>query len=111
MLQSLICYAERNGLGDADFEPIGVRWMVSVDQVGNLAALIPLAENLGDKKQKSKRLERPKSDPDFVSHGRSYFLCDSLERSVLLVEDDAKREKRKINQAYFVIHSDIIYCV
>jgi len=102
MLQSLIAYAERNGLGDADFEPIGVRWMISIDRTGNLAGLIPLAENLGDKKLKPKRLERPKSDPDFVSHGRSYFLCDSLERSVLLVEDDSKREKRKINQAYFV---------
>jgi CRISPR-associated protein Csd1 len=102
MLQALIAYAERNELGDADFEPIGVRWLISIDRTGNLAGIILLAESSGDKKPKPKRIERPKSDPDFVSHGRSYFLCDSLERSSLFVDDDVKREKRKINQAYFV---------
>jgi CRISPR-associated protein Csd1 len=102
MLQALIAYAEREELGDANFETVGVRWLISLDKTGNLAGVIPLAESLDDKKPKPKRVERPKSDPDFVSHGRSYFLCDNLERSVLLVEEDTKREKRKINQAYFV---------
>ncbi|HEY1717651.1 MAG TPA: type I-C CRISPR-associated protein Cas8c/Csd1 [Verrucomicrobiae bacterium] len=102
MLQALITYAERNELGDANFETVGVRWLISLDKIGNLAGVISLAVSSDDKKPKPKRVERPKSDPDFVAHGRSYFLCDSLERSVLLVEEDLKREKRKINQAYFV---------
>jgi CRISPR-associated protein Csd1 len=103
MLQALIAYAERENLGDADFEYIGVRWLVVLDAYGNIAGdPIPLAENPGEKKLKPKRLLRPKSDPDFVSHGRSYFLCDSLERSTVFVADDEKREKRRVNHAYFV---------
>jgi len=103
MLQALIAYAEREKLGDANFETVGVRWMIPLNQHGRLAGgPIPLADNPDEKKPKPKRIKRPKSDPDFVSHGRSYFLCDSLERSVLFVEDDAKREKRKLNQSYFV---------
>jgi CRISPR-associated protein Csd1 len=102
MLQALIAYAERNELGDADFETVGVRWLISIGQTGNLAGVIQLTESSDAKKPKPKRIERPKSDPDFVSHGRSYFLCDSLERSVLFVDEDVKREKRRVNQAYFV---------
>lgn len=103
MLQALIAYAERENLGDADFETVGVRWLIPLDRNGQLAGdPIPLAENLNEKKPRPKRLDRPKSDPDFVSHGRSYFLCDSLERSTVFVEDDAKREKRRVNQGYFV---------
>jgi len=103
MLQALIAYAERKNLGDADFETVGVRWLIPLDRNGDLAGdPIPLMENPNDKKPKPKRMVRPKSDPDFVSHGRSYFLCDSLERSAVFVEDEAKREKRRVNQAYFV---------
>jgi len=102
MLQALIAYAEREKLGDADFATVGVRWLISLDKAGKFAGVIPLAENSNDKKPKPKRLARPNSDPDFVSHGRSYFLCDTLERSLLFVEESDKLEKRKLNQAYFV---------
>lgn len=103
MLQALIAYAERESLGDPDFETVGVRWLISLDFSGKLAGdPIPLIENLTDKKPRPKRIVRPKSDPDFVSHGRSYFLCDSLERSAVFVDDDEKREKRRVNHAYFV---------
>lgn len=102
MLQALIAYAERNNLGDADFETVGVRWLISLSVSGDLAGVIPLAVSSDGNKPRPRRVDRPKSDPDFVSHGRSYFMCDSLERSVLLVDEDAKLEKRKINQAYFV---------
>ena len=102
MLQALIAYAERNNLGDADFEAVGVRWQISLNASGELAGVIPLAANPDGGKPKPKRISRPKSDPDFVSHGRSYFLCDSLERSVLLLDEGAKIGKRRINQAYFV---------
>lgn len=103
MLQALIAYAERKKIYDADFASVGVRWLISLDSLGKLAGIIRLAENSNDKKpKKPKQLVRPNSDPDFVSHGRSYFLCDTLERSLLFVEDAAKLEKRKLNQAYFV---------
>jgi CRISPR-associated protein Csd1 len=102
MLQALIAYAEREHLGDPDFETVGVRWLISLGRDGQLSGdPIALAANPDEKKSKPKRLIRPKSDPDFVSHGRSYFLCDSLERATVFVEDEAKREKRRVNQAYF----------
>ncbi|MHB1953245.1 MAG: type I-C CRISPR-associated protein Cas8c/Csd1 [Sulfobacillus sp.] len=99
MLQALIDYAERENLGDPDFMPVGVRWLISLDNTGKLAGVIPLVDGSDDKKPK--RIERPKSDPDFVSHGRSYFLCDTLERSILFVEDADKLEKRRLNHGYF----------
>ncbi len=103
ILQALLAYAEREGLGDADFEPVGVRWLISLTTDGQLAGEpIPLAENPGEKKLRPKRLIRPKSNPDFVSHGRSYFLCDSLERCALFLDDDEKLESRRVNQTYFV---------
>lgn len=103
MLQALIAYAEREKLGDADFETVGVRWLIPLDRAGKLAGdVIPLSDNSDEKKPRPKRIVRPKSDPDFVSHGRSYFLCDSLERSVLFLEEAAKLEKRRINQIYYV---------
>ncbi len=102
MLQALIAYAERENLADLDFETVGVRWLIALDRNGQLSGdPIALAANPDEKKPKPKRLLRPKSDPDFVSHGRSYFLCDSLERATVFVEDEAKREKRRVNQAYF----------
>ena len=70
MLQALIAYAERENLGDADFAMVGVRWLVSLDKTGKLAGIIPLVENSDEKKPRPKRIERPNSDPDFVSHGR-----------------------------------------
>ena len=103
MLQALIAYAEREKLGDADFETVGVRWLIPLDRAGNLAGdVIPLSDNPEEKRPRPKRIVRPKSDPDFISHGRSYFLCDSLERSVLFIEEAAKLEKRRINQIYYV---------
>ena len=103
ILQALLAYAERENLGDADFEPVGVRWQIPLTADGKLAGSpIPLSENPEEKKPRPKRLVRPKSDPDFVSHGRSYFLCDSLERCALFLDDPEKAEKRKINQSYFL---------
>jgi CRISPR-associated protein Csd1 len=103
MLQALMAYAEREGLGDADFKKVGVRWLVPIDTAGKFTTtLIPLSDDPSAKKLKPKKLIRPNSDPDFVAHGKSYFLCDTLERSLLFVEDPSKRKKRCINQAYFI---------
>jgi hypothetical protein len=56
MLQALIAYAERENLGDPDFEKIGVRWLISLDASGKLAGgPIPLVENPGEKSRAPKR--------------------------------------------------------
>lgn len=34
MLQALIAYAERENLGDPDFETVGVRWLISLTPDG-----------------------------------------------------------------------------
>ena len=78
ILQALLAYAERENLGDADFEPVGVRWLIPLTADGLLSGSpIPLAENPDEKKPRPKRLIRPKSDPDFVSHkgraGQAYL--------------------------------------
>src|ERR1019366_3423938 len=87
MLQALIAYAERKGLGDADFTSVGVRWQVSLTGDGKLAGLIPLAENLGEKKPQAKQMLRPFTSTNELAQGKtSYFLCDSLERAVLFLD-------------------------
>ena len=106
MLQALIAYAEREKLAEnPDFERVGIRWLIPLDRSGKLAGgPIPQFEdgNPDAKKPKPRRVVRPKSDPDFVGHGRSYFLCDTLDRCLLFAEDEAKQAKRKVNQDYFI---------
>lgn len=106
ILQALIAYAEREKLGEnPNFESVGIHWLVPLDSNGKLAGGLILQfeeANSNVKKPRPKRVVRPKSDPDFVGHGRSYFLCDTLERCLLYAEDEVKRSSRKVNHAYFV---------
>ena len=37
ILQALMKYAEREGIGDADFETVGLRWFVSISRIGTLS--------------------------------------------------------------------------
>lgn len=104
MLQALIEYAEREHLGDADFESVGVRWLISIDGNGRLAGgPIPLFENPADKKPRPKQLLRPFTSPNELNQGtKAHFLCDTLERSVLFL--DAKKnnaEARHTQHNYF----------
>ena len=41
MLQALIEYAEREDLGDADFHEAPVRWLIPLDDSGNLTGGAP----------------------------------------------------------------------
>jgi len=106
MLQALIAYAERLKLAEnPDFEAVGIRWLIPLDARGKLAGgPIPQFEagTPDARKPKPRRVVRPKSDPDFVGHGRSYFLCDTLDRCLLFTDDDEKQAKRKVNQDYFI---------
>jgi CRISPR-associated protein Csd1 len=105
ILQALIAYAEREKLGDADFEPVGVRWLIPVDRSGKLAGgPIPLVENPDDKKPRPKVLMRPFTSPNELNQGtKSHFLCDTLERATLFLDAKAveKAEARRVQNAYF----------
>lgn len=105
MLQALIAYAEREKLGDADFESVSVRWLIPLDKSGKLAGgPIPLAENPDDKKPRPKQMLRPFTSPNELNQGtKSHFLCDTLERATLLLDPKAadKAEGRRVQHGYF----------
>ena len=105
MLQALIAYAERENLGDPDFETVGVRWLIGLDKTGCLAGSpIPLAENPDAKKPRPKPFPRPFTSPNELNQGtKSHFLCDTLERSILFVDPNApeKAEGRRVQHRYF----------
>lgn len=105
MLQALIAYAERENLGDADFETVGVRWLIPLDRDGKLAGdPIPLAENPNDKKPRPKAMFRPFTSPNELNQGtKSHFLCDTLERATLFLDPKSpdKAEGRRTQHRYF----------
>jgi CRISPR-associated protein Csd1 len=105
MLQALIAYAEREKLGDADFESVNVRWLIPLEKSGKLAGgPIPLAENPDDKKPRPKQMLRPFTSPNELNQGtKSHFLCDTLERATLLLDPKAadKAEARRVQHGYF----------
>ena len=102
MLQALIHYAERENLGDPDFEIVGLRWLIPLDSDGRLAASpIPLAENPDDKKPKPKQVRRPFTSPNELNQGdKSHFLCDSLERAALFLNEKSPKA-RGVQHGYF----------
>jgi CRISPR-associated protein Csd1 len=105
MLQALIAYAEREKLGDPDFETVGVRWLIPLDNKGRLAGSpIPLAENPDAKKPRPKPFSRAFTSPNELNQGtKSHFLCDTLERSALFLDPKApeKEEGRRVQHRYF----------
>lgn len=105
MLQALIAYAERENLGDADFETVGVRWLIPLDRGGKLAGdPIPLAENPNEKKPRPKAMSRPFTSPNELNQGtKSHFLCDTLERATLFLDPKTpeKAEGRRTQHGYF----------
>jgi len=105
MLQALIAYAERENLGDPDFETVGVRWLIPLDASGKLAGgPIPLAENPDDKKPRPKQMLRPFTSPNELNQGdKSHFLCDTLERATLMLDAKAadKAPARRVQHDYF----------
>lgn len=105
MLQALIAYAERENLGDADFETVGVRWLIPLDRGGHLAGdPIPLMENPRDKKPRPRSMSRPFTSPNELNQGtKSHFLCDTLERATLFLDPKTpeKAEARRVQHGYF----------
>lgn len=108
ILQALLAYAERDGLGDADFVPAGVRWQISLTADGRLAGgPIPLSDDPTAKKPPAKTLRRPFTSPNELTQtgdkARAYFLCDSLERATLYLDPKTpeKHDNRRAQHRYF----------
>lgn len=108
ILQALIAYAEREGLGDADFEPVGVRWQIPLTADGRLSGRpIPLSDEPTAKKPPAKTLSRPFTSPNELTQtgakARAYFLCDSLERATLFLDPKfpEKHVNRRAQHRYF----------
>ncbi len=105
MLQALIAYAERENLGDPDFEPAAIHWLLPVSLDGRMSGSpIPLYEDPDAKKPQPKRLLRPFTSPNEMNQGdKSHFLADTLERVLLFPnpKEPEKVESRRIPNAYF----------
>lgn len=108
ILQALLAYAERDGLGDADFEPVGVRWQIPLTRAGRLSGRpIPLSDEPTAKKPPPKTLSRPFTSPNELTQtgekARAYFLCDSLERATLFLDPKfpEKHDNRRAQHRYF----------
>lgn len=104
MLQALITYAEREGLGDADFASTDVRWEIPIDAKGQLCGgPIALSEDATAKKPLPKKMLRPYTSPNELNQGdKSHFLCDTLERCVLLL-DAKSAPAKKVQHDYFKV--------
>jgi CRISPR-associated protein Csd1 len=105
MLQALIAYAERENLGDPDFEATSIHWLISISSDGKLSGdPTPLYDDPGAKKPQPKKLLRAFTSPNELNQGdKSHFLADSLERAVLMPNPKApeKAEGRRIQHTYF----------
>lgn len=102
MLQALIAYAEREGLGDADFASADVRWEIPLDGRGKLCGgPIALSEDATAKKPLPKKMLRPFTSVNELGQGdKSHFLCDTLERCVRML-DPKSSPARRVQHGYF----------
>lgn len=105
MLQVLVEYAKREGLGDPDFKLMPVRWVIPLDLKGRVTSPpIELLQDPDAKRPKPKQRLRPFTRSDDIGHGRAHFLCDFPERSLGMFDPDGgeKVKGREVQFAYFV---------
>ncbi len=105
MLQALVAYAERENLGDPDFEAAPIHWLIPIGAEGKLSGdPLPLYDDPSAKKPRPRLLLRAFTSPNELNQGdKSHFLADSLERAVLMPNPKApeKAEGRRVQHAYF----------
>ncbi len=97
MLQALLHYAERKmvedqSFSDPDFEPVDLHWLIQIDEAGKLSGDPLSLITIEGKKKKVKKSRRPATSVNELSvrsleKAKSYFLCDSLERVILLFDE------------------------
>jgi CRISPR-associated protein Csd1 len=91
MLQALVAYADREGLGDLDFETRPVDYELRIAADGAFVGLIPLAE--GKKRAVVKRL--PIGPPSKNNPGYSSFLVDNAQYVLGIAKKGAKEGNAK----------------
>jgi CRISPR-associated protein Csd1 len=104
MLQALIALADREGLGDPDFEETAIHWLLPLNGDGSLSGPpVQLLANSDAKKPTPKTYKRPFTSPNELSQGgRSHFLADNLERVLLFnPKEPDKAQSRRNSQLYF----------
>ena len=105
MLEALVKYAERRGLGDDPyFEARYVKWAIVLDGDGRFRGITPLGDP-EDKRWKGKLFAKAPRTPnnELQSGGKSHFLADSA-MTVLLLPGKAEKsldKKYEIKHAYF----------
>jgi CRISPR-associated protein Csd1 len=113
MLQALLSYAKRrmledSGFADPDFEPVDLHWLIQINEDGKLSGdPLTLTVNNGNKKI-VRRARRPATSVNEIAvrsleKAKSYFLCDSLERVLLLTDEGTESTDPLVlaRQCYF----------
>ena len=104
MLHELIRYAEATGLkSELGFRPKWVRWLLVIDEIGQLIQIDDLA--FGDKKSKGREFARA---PDLtfsqlISNGLRHFLVDSLDKVVLLTKEEVNERDQLQHDRYLTL--------
>ncbi len=104
MLQALIGYAERENLGDPDFEPRDILWVIPINTTGQLAG--PPVDLRTAPKRKAIPMLEQKLLTD-ARRPRARFLCDSLERA-LGFADPKKPERAARVAGSFSFFKDLL---
>src|SRR3989304_9984579 len=105
MLEALVKYAERRGLGDDPyFEARYVKWAIVLDGDGKFKGITPLGDP-EDKRWKGKLFSRVPRTPnnELQSGGKSHFLADAATTVLLLPDKKDKPPDKKYaaKHAYF----------
>lgn len=103
ILQRLVDYADRNGLGSEESLSLRpVHWRVELDEAGRFLSVIALGRE--GKRHGGTQLLLPYTPPAQLNGGKvSHFLVDSSQRALLWLEpdDEPKRKKWETQHAYF----------
>ena len=94
MLTALVAYAEREGLGDLDFETRPVDYELRIDDKGSFVGLVPL----GTDRARAPLSRLPKSPPSRNNPGSTNFVVDNA--SYVLGTPKAKEKQRNAKKCF-----------
>jgi len=103
ILEALIEFAEREKLGDPDFEAAPVHWILRITMEGRLAEE-PVPPVQDPKLRGQKKMLRPFTSPNEMNHGGgAHFLTDTLERALLMRDPKLMglQENRRKSHSHF----------
>lgn len=106
IFQALYDYAEREKLGDPDFEDVEIQWLVRLTKTGKFSGLEGLAGKEAGEKSRGKVFSCPYTKPaELQSGGKTHFLYDAIQK--VLVWSNKKLtaeegEKFKECQGFFI---------